>query len=157
MANTLSGRKFSCDSCSLLPAAGCTKKHLDAEGLYRTRSLASKRAKNIFSPKRYLYFVPRFTGQIAKSHFSLKEALVQRRVPCSTTYQEWWADPREVGQRIEIGRFFQHSQLILSHLQHFFWKGWLPGIQLQHLNATQNLIHQLNTGVFIPHLLHLDC
>lgn len=69
MANTLSGRKFSCDSCSLLPAAGCTKKHLDAEGLYRTRSLASKRAKNIFSPKRYLYFVPRFTGQIANLPF----------------------------------------------------------------------------------------
>lgn len=59
----------------------------------------------------------------------------------NSIYQEWRADPCEGGQRIEIGGLFQNSELILSYLQHFFWKRWFPSIQLQHLYATQNLIH----------------
>lgn len=69
MGNTLSGRS-SPETAALFPAAGFTKKYLDARGLYRTKSLASERVQiSFFSPKGYLYFVPRFAGQTVNFPF----------------------------------------------------------------------------------------
>lgn len=70
-------------------------------------------------------------------------------------YQEGGAGPGHGRQGAEVGRLLQNHELLLADGQDLVHEGLLPGVQLQHLDPVQDLVHQLNTRVLVPHLLHL--
>lgn len=74
----------------------------------------------------------------------------------SAPHQEWSADPGEGGNSGQVSGLLQHAQLGLSDLGHFVSEGQLPGVQLQHLDAVQHLVHQLYPVIFALHLCDLQ-
>jgi hypothetical protein len=59
-------------------------------------------------------------------------------------YQEGGADPDEGGYGLQVSTFAQELELTLPDALHLLQEAGLPGIQLQHLYATQDLTHQLD-------------
>lgn len=57
-------------------------------------------------------------------------------------HQEGGADPDEGGYGVEVGCLTQLPELALPDAFHLFQEAGLPGIQFQHLDAAQDLIHQ---------------
>ena len=59
-------------------------------------------------------------------------------------HQEGGADPDEGGYGVEAGNLAHQPELILPDALHLLQEAGLPGIQLQHLDAAQDLAHQLD-------------
>ena len=72
------------------------------------------------------------------------------------THQERCADPGEGPHGCQVGRFFQHLQLLLPDGQHLVFESQLPGVELEHFDPVENFIHQLNPTVFALHVGYLQ-
>lgn len=70
-------------------------------------------------------------------------------------HQEGGAHPDEGGHSMEVGALAQQPELTLPDAFHLLQEAGLPGVQLQHLDATEDLTHQLDARVFELHLLYL--
>lgn len=70
-------------------------------------------------------------------------------------YQKWGTGPGHGGQSSQVSHFAQHIELLLSDGENFVFKRVFPGIQLQHFDAIEDLVHQLDARVFVLHLFHL--
>lgn len=73
-----------------------------------------------------------------------------------TAYQEGGAGPGHGGQGSQVSRLAQNIELFLPDGEDLVPEGRFPGVELQHLDPVQNLIHQLDAFVLVLHLLHLQ-
>lgn len=72
------------------------------------------------------------------------------------THQERCADPGEGPHGVQVGRFFQHLQLLLPDGQHLVLERQLPGVKLEHFDPVENFIHQFNPIVLTLHVGYLQ-
>lgn len=56
------------------------------------------------------------------------------------------------GNGVKYLGLLQSIQLFFPVFKHSLSEGILPGVKLQDFYATQNLIHQLNASIHVPHL-----
>ena len=79
---------------------------------------------------------------------------VTTRSKCNS-YHEWSTSPGEGKTGSEEGILAQDAQLCASDAHYQLLEGMLPGIQLDHLHAIQDLVDQLDPRVLLLHLKNL--
>ncbi len=71
------------------------------------------------------------------------------------THQEWCTGPSESAKRGQIGVLPERLQLDVPDGRDFVFEGKFPGVQLEDAHPVQNLVHQLDSLVFLCHLCNL--
>ena len=74
------------------------------------------------------------------------------RGKCHECHEEGGACPEEGGKGVEVGRLLERRDLSSPDPQHLLLKGRLPGVQLEHLHAVEDLVHELGPLVLVSHL-----